>query len=44
MDNGYFKSLKSIVHFYNMRDVLPRYQPNDPGEDLLACAKSRSST
>ena len=22
--NGYFKSLKSIVHFYNTRDVLAR--------------------
>jgi cytochrome c peroxidase len=30
--NGYFKSLKSIVHFYNTRDVLPRCSPNDPGE------------
>jgi cytochrome c peroxidase len=30
--NGYFKSLKSIVHFYNMRDVLPRCGPDDPGE------------
>jgi cytochrome c peroxidase len=30
--NGYFKSLKSIVHFYNTRDVLRRCQPNDPGE------------
>jgi cytochrome c peroxidase len=30
--NGYFKSLKSIVHFYNTRDVLPRCQANDPGE------------
>src|SRR5262249_18478682 len=30
--NGYFKSPKSIVHFYNTRDVLPRCQPNDPGE------------
>jgi cytochrome c peroxidase len=30
--NGYFKSLKSIVHFYNTRDTLPRCQPNDPGE------------
>jgi cytochrome c peroxidase len=30
--NGYFKSLKAIVHFYNTRDVLPRCQPNDPGE------------
>src|SRR6478672_2826213 len=30
--NGYFTSLKSIVHFYNTRDVLPRCQPADPGE------------
>jgi cytochrome c peroxidase len=30
--NGYFKSLKSIVHFYNTRDVLPRCGPNAPGE------------
>jgi cytochrome c peroxidase len=30
--NGYFKSLKTIVHFYNTRDTLPRCQPNDPGE------------
>ena len=30
--NGYFKSLKSIVHFYNTRDVLQRCGPNDPGE------------
>jgi cytochrome c peroxidase len=30
--NGYFTSLKSIVHFYNTRDVLPRCRPNDPGE------------
>lgn len=30
--NGYFKSLKSIVHFYNTRDTLPRCQVNDPGE------------
>jgi cytochrome c peroxidase len=22
--NGYFKSLKEIVHFYNTRDTLPR--------------------
>lgn len=25
--NGWFKSLKSIVHFYNTRDVLPQCQP-----------------
>jgi len=30
--NGYFKSLKSIVHFYNTRDALPRCGPNDAGE------------
>jgi cytochrome c peroxidase len=30
--NGYFTSLKEIVHFYNTRDVLPRCKPNDPGE------------
>ena len=30
--NGYFKSLKAIVHFYNTRDVLPRCQRDDPGE------------
>jgi len=30
--NGYFKSLSSIVHFYNTRDVLPRCASGDPGE------------
>jgi cytochrome c peroxidase len=30
--NGYFKSLKEIVHFYNTRDVLPRCEPGNPGE------------
>jgi cytochrome c peroxidase len=30
--NGYFKSLKQIVHFYNTRDVLPRCAPHDPRE------------
>lgn len=34
MHNGYFKSLKEVVHFYNTRDVLPRCTPNDPGEKL----------
>jgi len=29
--NGYFKSLKEIVHFYNTRDVLPRCEKmSDP--------------
>jgi cytochrome c peroxidase len=30
--NGYFTSLKAIVHYYNTRDVLPRCKLNDPGE------------
>jgi cytochrome c peroxidase len=30
--NGYFKSLKEIVHFYNTRDTLPVCNPGDPGE------------
>jgi cytochrome c peroxidase len=30
--NGYFKSLKAIVHFYNTRDVLPRCRSHDAGE------------
>jgi cytochrome c peroxidase len=32
MHNGYFTSLKSIVHFYNTRDVLPRCQSHDVGD------------
>lgn len=34
MHNGYFKSLKEVVHFYNTRDVLPRCKPADPGEKV----------
>jgi cytochrome c peroxidase len=30
--NGYFKSLKQIVHFYNTRDVLPRCASHDSRE------------
>jgi cytochrome c peroxidase len=30
--NGYFTSLKAIVHFYNTRDLLPRCQQPDAGE------------
>jgi cytochrome c peroxidase len=30
--NGYFKSLKEIVHFYNTRDTLPRCAAGDVGE------------
>jgi cytochrome c peroxidase len=41
--NGYFKSLKSIVHFYNTRDVLARCRPNDPGEGIT-CWPAPEST
>lgn len=41
--NGYFTSLKAIVHFYNTRDVLPRCQPNNPGEGT-ACWPAPEST
>jgi cytochrome c peroxidase len=34
MHNGYFTSLKDVVHFYNTRDVLRRCAPNDPGEKI----------
>lgn len=32
--NGYFKSLKEIVHFYNTRDILPVCNPGDKGERI----------
>ena len=41
--NGYFKSLKEIVHFYNTRDVLPRCRPGDPGEGT-SCWPAPEST
>ena len=41
--NGYFKSLKSIVHFYNTRDALARCKPNDPGEGVT-CWPAPEST
>jgi cytochrome c peroxidase len=34
MHNGYFKSLKEVVHFYNTRDVLPRCKAGDAGETV----------
>ena len=34
MHNGYFKSLKEVVHFYNTRDVLPRCKEGDTGEKV----------
>ena len=34
MHNGYLKSLKEVVHFYNTRDALPACKPGDRGEKL----------
>jgi cytochrome c peroxidase len=34
MHNGYLKSLKEVVHFYNTRDTLPRCKQGDPGEKV----------
>jgi cytochrome c peroxidase len=42
--NGYFKSLKEIVHFYNTRDVLPRCGANDPGESVTCWPAPESTT
>src|SRR6201993_3637566 len=41
--NGYFKSLKEIVHFYNTRDVLPRCADHDPREGT-ACWPAPETT
>jgi cytochrome c peroxidase len=34
MHNGYFTSLKDVVHFYNTRDVMAPCGSNDPGERI----------
>jgi cytochrome c peroxidase len=34
MHNGYFKSLKEVVHFYNTRDSLPRCPHGAAGEKM----------
>jgi cytochrome c peroxidase len=34
MHNGYLKSLKEVVHFYNTRDALPRCKRGDQGEKV----------
>lgn len=41
--NGYFKSLKEIVHFYNTRDALPRCAAGDVGE-RTSCWPAPEST
>jgi cytochrome c peroxidase len=44
MHNGYFKSLKEVVHFYNTRDVLPKCKPGDPGEKVTCWPEAEDST
>src|SRR5204862_7129951 len=34
MHNGYLKSLKEVVHFYNTRDALPSCPQGDHGEKV----------
>jgi cytochrome c peroxidase len=34
MHNGYLKSLKEVVHFYNTSQALPRCQQGSPGENV----------
>jgi cytochrome c peroxidase len=38
MHNGYFKSLKEVVHFYNTRDSLPRCPQGSSGEKTICWA------
>jgi len=44
MHNGYFKSLKEVVHFYNTRDVLPKCGPDDPGEKVTCWPSAEDPT
>jgi cytochrome c peroxidase len=44
MHNGYFKSLKEVVHFYNTRDVLPKCKVGDSGEKLTCWPEPEDST
>jgi len=44
MHNGYFKSLKQVVHFYNTRDVLPKCKADDPGEKVTCWPAPEDST
>ncbi len=40
MHNGYLKSLKEVVHFYNTRDSLPTCGVGDPGEKVSCWPKA----
>jgi cytochrome c peroxidase len=41
MHNGYLKSLKEVVHFYNTRDTLPRCAPGCAGREGQVLAAAR---
>lgn len=43
MHNGYFKTLKEVVHFYNTRDVLPRCKAGDAGEKVTCWPEPENS-
>jgi cytochrome c peroxidase len=44
MHNGYFKSLKEVVHFYNTRDTLPKCKVGDPGEKVTCWPAPENAT
>src|SRR3984957_12012461 len=44
MHNGYFKSLKEVVHFYTTRDDLATCEANDPGEKVTCWPAPEDST
>jgi cytochrome c peroxidase len=44
MHNGYFKSLKQVVHFYNTRDVLPTCKAGQSGEKITCWPQAEDST
>lgn len=44
MHNGYFKSLKEVVHFYNTRDALPTCEPGSPSEKISCWPPPEQST
>ena len=44
MHNGYFTSLKAIVHFYNTRDLLPHCQSSHDAGEGTTCWPAPEST
>src|SRR6266446_6362331 len=44
MHNGYFKSLKEVVHFYNTRDTLPKCEAGSPAEKVSCWPPPENAT